>query len=169
VAAQIVLAILAWLHIISAVGWLGASMIFGFVVGPTMTRLSEEARLEFIAKVLPRYVRFGAGAAGSTILFGLIFTFALASGDSSMLSPSNPFGLQLTIGALFGFGAFLVVVLLVAPATRKATRIAQGTIEGKRGISSEMIQTMKRLRMGAMVVLVLLLLAFTFMVGTATL
>ncbi len=170
-AAPLIIAALAWLHILSAIGWLGASMIFGFVVGPSLAQFSPQARGEFISKVLPRYVRFGEGAAGGTVLFGLLFAYAFTDGDLSLLSPSNPFGLKLTAGAVLGLSAFMLVILVVAPTAKKIVRIVNEMAgQAKQGSPPpELAKMMARLERGARVTLVLLLLTFTFMVGAATL
>ncbi len=146
-------------------------MIFGFVVGPSLPQFSPQARGEFLSKVLPKYVRFGEGAAGATVLFGLLFAYAFTDGDLSLLSPSNPFGLKLTTGAVLGFTAFLLVILVVAPSAKKIVRIVNEMArQGSQGSPPpELAKMMARLRRGARITLVLLLVTFTFMVGAATL
>ncbi len=146
-------------------------MIFGLVVGPSLPQFSPQARSEFISRVLPKYVRFGEVAAGGTVLFGLLFAYAFTDGDLSLLSPINPFGLKLTTGAVLGFSAFLLVILVVAPSSKKVVRIVN-EMKGQAGQGSpppELAKMMARLGRGARIALVLLVLTFTFMVGAATL
>ncbi len=170
-AAPLVIAALAFLHIFSAIGWLGGLLIFSFVVGPSLAQFSPQARSEFISSVFPRYVRFGELVSAGTVLFGLLFAYAFTDGDLSLLSPSNPFGLKLTTGALLGFSAFLVVNLVLAPSAKKIVRIVNG-MKGQAGQGSpppELAKLTVRLQRGARIALVLLVLTFTFMVGAATL
>jgi uncharacterized membrane protein len=68
----LITAVVAWLHIISAIGWLGGGIMFAFVVGPALAKLSPPSSGEFLVKVVPRVVLFFQISAGTTILFGVL-------------------------------------------------------------------------------------------------
>src|SRR3989454_6550397 len=60
--APIVITILAYLHIISAMGWLGGAVLFVSAVAPGLRSMSPTARLEFLSKIGPRATRFFIGS-----------------------------------------------------------------------------------------------------------
>ena len=86
--------ILAWLHVVSAICWLGGGIMFAFVVGPALSRLSPASSGEFLVKVVPRVVLFFQVLAGLTILFGVLLLYNM--GGFGLLSPSTSYGLDLT-------------------------------------------------------------------------
>src|SRR2546425_6935937 len=78
--APIVITILAYLHIISAMGWLGGAVLFVSAVAPGLRAMSPTARLEFLSKIWPRATRFFIGSFTATNVFGpaLLFSFPSA-------------------------------------------------------------------------------------------
>src|SRR5207247_8055479 len=78
--APIVITILAYLHIISAMGWLGGAVLFVSVVGPGLRTLSPMARIEFLSKIGPGATRFFIGSSTATIIFGLGLLFSFPNG-----------------------------------------------------------------------------------------
>src|ERR1700693_1544079 len=105
---MIVTTILAWLHIFSAIGWLGGGILFAFVVGPALSKLSPQSSGEFLVKVVPGVVRVFQIIAGTTIVFGVLFLYSFSNGNFGMLSFSASFGMYLSIGLSIGFVAFLI-------------------------------------------------------------
>src|SRR5437867_13100746 len=99
--APIVITILAYLHIISAMGWLGGAVLFVSAVAPGLRSLSLTARLEFLSKVGPRAVRFFIGCSTATIVFGLVLLF------------SFPGAFIATVTAVFIFGLFAYLVAIL--------------------------------------------------------
>ncbi len=66
-----VVTVLAFAHIISAIAWFGAAILFVSTLGPSIRTLSRPAHLEFLATVVPRMTWYFFAAATSTVVFGL--------------------------------------------------------------------------------------------------
>jgi len=154
--AQIVITILAYLHIISAMGWLGGAVLFVSVVGPGLRSLSPTARLEFLSKVGPRAIRFFIGSSTATIVFGLGLLYAFPGASSTTISAG------LTLGLI----AYLVVIFVSIPSLRKADHLAKEMLaSGQAGPPSpELAKELKRGGIGVATVVVLLVITLMFMV-----
>ncbi|MDA4127237.1 MAG: hypothetical protein OK452_08575, partial [Thaumarchaeota archaeon] len=90
------IAILAWFHVVSAILWLGGGVMFAFVVGPALAKLSPSSSGEFLLNVAPRVARFFQIIAGSTVLFGVLLLYSMGGFD--LLSLSTFYGLDITVG-----------------------------------------------------------------------
>ena len=159
---QSVIAILTFLHIVTAMGWLGGVIFFLSAVGPGARAFTPPALLEFLTKVGPKQIRFFAGVATGTIVFGLALLFATFGTDYSSW-PNY-------IEAGFGFGliAYLIAILVTVPTLMKTVRIARQAMGGPLGPPPpELPKLLKRANMAAMAVALVLLLALVFMVSSA--
>jgi len=155
--APIVITILAYLHIISAMGWLGAAVLFVSVIGPGLRSLSPTARLEFLSKVGPRGTRFFIGTSTSTIVFGLALLFSFP----------GAFNTTITAGLTLGLIAYLDAILVSIPSFRKADHLAKEMLaSGQAGgpPSPELAKALKRGGIGVTTVVVLLVITLIFMV-----
>ena len=155
--APIVITILAYLHIISAMGWLGGAVLFVSAVAPGLRSLSPTARLEFLSKVGPRAVRFFIGSSTATIVFGLALLFSFP----------GAFSTTITAGLTFGLIAYLDAILVSIPSLRKADHLAKEMLaSGQAGgpPSPELAKALKRGGIGATTVVVLLVITLIFMV-----
>lgn len=101
-------AVLAVLHVFTAMGWLGGGLLFGFVISPRLAKLSRPAAREFVLGVAPGILRFFQVAAGATILFGLLLLYNMTNGDFSQLSFSSIWGRSLLIGMTTALVAFVL-------------------------------------------------------------
>jgi uncharacterized membrane protein len=156
--------ILAWLHVISAFGWLGGGIMFAFVVGPALSRLSPASSGEFLVKVVPRVVLFFQVFAGLTVLFGALLLYNM--GGLSLLSPSTTYGLNLTLGVTFALIAFVESEFVAVPIQLKAVRLIRGMLAaGEHQPPAEFPRTLKLATLTAVITVVLLLLTSIFMVG----
>ncbi len=70
--------ILAWLHIISVIGWMGFAMFFGMVMGPVFPQLSNESRKDLIIKLFPRLIRYAIIFSTLSLIFGILLYMELA-------------------------------------------------------------------------------------------
>jgi len=157
-----VIAFFAMLHILSAIAWFGAAIFFVSVVGPAVKTFTPAASLEFLLKVGPRQVRFFAGSATATIVFGLaLLYFSFGTGYTTW--PTS-----LVIGFSLGLIAYLDVLLVAAPAFRKADHIARELANNPQAgpPPPDLQRYLSRGRQGAASVVVILLLATIFMVAT---
>lgn len=156
--------ILAWLHVISAICWLGGGIMFGFVVGPALRRLSPASSAEFLLKVVPGVVRFFQIFAGLTVLFGALLLYNM--GGPSLLDPSTSYGLDLSIGVTFALVAFVESEFVAVPIQLKAVRLIKEMVAaGKHEPPAEFPKTQQRAVATALLTLVLLLITSVFMVG----
>jgi uncharacterized membrane protein len=159
---QSVIAALTFLHIVSAMGWLGGVIFFLSAVGPGARAFTPSASLEFLTKVGPKQIRFFAGVATATIAFGLALLFAYFGTDYS--SWPN----YIEAGFTFGLIAYLIAILVTIPTLRKAVRIAREVMSGPPGPPPpELPGLLKRANLAAIAVALVLLLALVFMVGSA--
>ena len=159
---QSVIAVLTFLHIVTAMGWLGGVIFFLSAVGPGVRAFTPPALLEFLTKVGPKQIGFFAGVATGTIVFGLALLFAAFGTDYS----SWPNYIETGFG--FGLIAYLIAVLVTIPTIRKLSGIARQLMSGPPGPPPpELLKLLKRANMATMAVALLLLLALIFMVSSA--
>jgi uncharacterized membrane protein len=157
-------AVLAWLHVISAISWLGGGIMFGIIIAPMLSKLSPPAAGEFLVKVGPRVARFFQAFAGLTVLFGLLLLYNI--GGFGLLTLSNTYGIELTIGVSFALAAFVVSEFFAVPPILKAVRlIKQMQSSGSHEPPAELAKTLRIAGATAMFLLVLLLLTSVFMVA----
>lgn len=156
--AAIVITTLAYLHIISAVTWLGGATLFVSVIAPGLRSVSPMARLEFLAKVGPKASQFFIGAATATIVFGLALLSAF----------SVDFGWKLDTGITLALIAYLLALIVTVPSIRKASRLAREALaSGQAGPPNpEIPKAMRRGGIASTIVVVLLVLTLAFMVAT---
>jgi hypothetical protein len=159
---QTVIAALTFLHIAFAMGWFGGVIFFLSAIGPGVRSFTPSASLEFLTKVGPKQVRFFAGVATGTLVFGLALLFAAFGTDYSSW-PSY-------IEAGFGLGliAYLLAMLVTIPTFRKVDRIAHQMMSGPPGPPPpEFAALLKRANLSVMAIALILLLTLVFMVGSA--
>lgn len=157
-------AALAWIHVFAAIGWMGAIMAFGMVIGPGLTRMSPPARLEFFAKVAPRFLRYGISFAGVTLVFGA----ALAYGEYDFLfSPMRIEGIYVMVGALLALANFFLSVLSVEPTVHKITAICESLLQSPGPPPPQFEPLQRRFRTLASAGIVLLILVLVFMIAAA--
>ena len=137
-------------------------MFFSIVMTPLMSDLSPSARAEMILKLFPKLTRYVTVFATLTLVFGLALAYGIA-GSSNMLSPANPYGLSIILGAITTLVAFGIVHAIVLPSARKMVRALQNVQP-----PADVSRLQKRMKTGATTVLVLLALALAFMVAAGS-
>lgn len=164
-ASTALLAVLAYGHILSAMGWLGGGILTTFVIGPNLQNMPSAANLEFNAKVLPKIIRFVQVMIGTTFLFGILLFYELYSGNFSSLG-STSYGMELYAGILLSLVAAVVVWTVTVPSFKKIIKIAKDLLQGRQqGPPPELAKYGKRARMGSTVVILLLLVVLATMVS----
>lgn len=163
-----VLPVLLWLHIFSAVGWLGAAMVFGLLIGPTVGTFTPGTRAEVVVKLFPKYVKYVEAFSIATVVFGVALVLYIGNGDMSVFSPSTTFGLYITAGAVIALITVGLAFSLIVPTARKIVRLTEEMVKNQSPPSPELPKASARLRMSATLALVLLVLVLICMVaGTA--
>ncbi len=150
--------VLAYLHIISAMGWLGGAVLFVSVLAPGLRSLSPMASMEFLSKVGPRATRFFIGTSTATVVFGLSLLYA----DLSVLST------DIYVGLTLGLIAYLDAMLVTVPGFRKADYLAKEKLaSGQAGPPPpEFAKALRRGGLGVATVVVLLVITLMFMVAS---
>jgi len=157
--------VVLWVHIFGAIGWLGAAMAFGMVIGPSLLGMSPPARTEFFAKVLPKYVRYVEGLSLLTIIFGVITAVVVINGNFSLWTLSNNFQILITTGAVLALVAMIDGLAVVVPASRKVSSMSEQLLKTPGPPPPELLASVAKLRMGSMVSMILLILTTIFMVA----
>lgn len=160
--------VVLWVHIFGAIGWLGAAMVFGMVIGPSLPKLSPGTRAEFMVKVTPKYVRYVEILSVITLVFGVAMVAVLADGNFSIMSPSTPFGLYISTGAILALVAEALAFTVIVPSAHKIVKLTEVMMKNPGPPSPELIAAGKRLRIGSVIGMILLILVTVFMVAGAT-
>jgi uncharacterized membrane protein len=161
------LGVLLWLHVFSAIGWLGGDLVLLIGMEPRLGKLSPAARSELTTNLFPRLNRLEMTFATATILFGFFSAYEFTGGDLAMLSPATPWGLAITVGAALGLAAFLLEVVVEYPSENKVIAITRQMLaDGKTEPPPELSKYHERSEFAEAGVLVLLLVALAFMVAS---
>ena len=159
--------VLTWIHVFSAVGWLGAALLFGMLIGPLMPKLSPATRSELILKLFPKYLPYVQSFAVSTLIFGAVLAVVSTNGNLSIYAPTNLYGFYISIGvglalvsAVFGFG-------LAIPSAKKILKLTREMTATPGPPPPEMAKASRRLRIGSTTTMVLLIVVLVFMVAAA--
>jgi hypothetical protein len=155
--APIVITVLAYLHIVSAMGWLGGAVLFVSSIAPGLRSLSPGASLEFLAKVGPRSTRFFAISATATIVFGL----GLLSALPGLL------GTNIVFGIAIGLVAYITAIVTML-SFNKADHLAKKMLAGGQAgpPPPEFMAALKRGGIAVTVTTLLLVVALVSMVAT---
>ncbi len=167
VAPMLLNGILAWLHIFGAIGWMGIAMFFGMVLGPLLGKLTPATRSELILKLFPKVLVYIRAFSIFTVLMGVALVFSMTNGDLSLLSPATSFGLYITVGATLALITIAVAMGLVLPSAKKVVEITQSLVQNPGPPPPELLKVSRRLRIGSVVGLALLVLVLAFMVAAA--
>jgi hypothetical protein len=167
--APLIDATLAWFHVFLAVGWLGAAMFFGMVVGPLLPKLSPHTRGELLLNLLPRMVRYITAFSTLTLLMGAALALGIVGGRLELLSPTNAWGLRITIGVTLSFIAFGIALGVVVPAAKRIVKVIESLQQNPQQPPAKLIDLQKRMRAGAGIVMILLIIVLVFMVAAARL
>ena len=160
---DVVIGILAYGHVLSAIMWLGGGLLTGFVIGPSLRGIAPSAALEFNAKVLPKIIRFVQAALGLTFLFGLLLLYSFRDGDLSWLMNSTQ-GYVLSAGILVALLTGVFAMAYVIPAFKKVGALSSAALQSGQPPAPEMAKYGKRARLGSMAGVFLLLFVLAMMV-----
>jgi uncharacterized membrane protein len=163
----IIAGILNWLHVISAIGWLGAAMVFAMILSPVLPKMTAAGRGEFIIKVLPKYATYVTLLILSTLVFGGSLALYLVY-TGSAFSFSSQWGLSIMAGAGIALLVAVIGLGIIIPAMKKMVKIVKDMQANPAAAPSpELPKIQRRMRVGSMIGLVLLFLVVIFMVTAA--
>jgi len=158
--AQIIIDILGYGHVLSAIGWLGGGLLTTFVLGPSLRSLSPSAGLEFNARILPKIIRFVNVAVGLTLVFGIGLFFAVSDQLTSTQSD------EIFAGAALALVTAAVAFAVTIPSFRKVIRFASEALQSGQPPSPEMMESAARARQGAIISVILLLVVLVTMIAS---
>lgn len=151
----LLVAVIAWFHILFAISWVGSAVFFAAVLSPMLAALTPQARSEFLVKSLPKIERFELAVSTLTIVFGLFLALALKEW--------SPF---IIFGATFGLTAYLIGLLVMTPLAKKMEsilKILQNDPDD--GLLKELVGVQKKFGMASMIELIMMLLTVSSMVA----
>ena len=162
--------VLIYLHIFSAVGWLGGVLTFRLVLTPLMPKLSGSTRGELVVKLFPKFLTTVVSFAGMTGAFGILLAFTLSSEDPNLYPLSGMWGLRIMIGASVALIVFLLGFLVSLPAVKKmAGMLTEMQAKNQQQPPPEFPKLQKRVAMLANIGLILLVIVLMLMVSAAEL
>ena len=166
-----IIALLTWLHIISIVSWLGSAIILTSVVQPSMARFSPQTRGEMALTFMPRMARFIQISATLAIVFGFLLGLSISNGDPFFFfSSTNTLGLRITIGAILGLIAYIMVFAVLTPTVKKLGEVTkQMQANPQQPPPAQLGALQRKVRMGGPAGVIVLSLAMAFMVAAVTL
>ena len=164
---MLITAIIAWFHIASAIMWLGGGILFAFVIGPGLARLSPPSSGEFFVKIVPKVSLFFRIVAATTVLFGALLIYTgISNGDFPGYSFTTTWGASVTIGLAFGLVAFLNSEFVAQRPLKKAIRLLKEMrMSGKHEPPAELPKTIESAKLTANVTVILLIITSIFMVS----
>ena len=117
---------LLFIHIVTVVLWMGASVLMVSVLGPGMAKLSPTTRADFLKILGPRFVNYVIRNATVAIVAGLIL-YAYIMGFivpvSMDIAPSSSGMPWIGIGILFGLIAYAIGLAFVVRLNRKLFKL----------------------------------------------
>ena len=157
---QILIDILAYGHVLSAIGWLGGGIFVTFVIAPNLSKLSPGAGLEFFSTVLPKILRFFQVTIGATLGFGILLF--LVVGNELTPTQFDEIGVGVVLAIATGVIAFVETV----PSFRKVSKFASEALQNKQPPNPEIAKYGKRARTGSIAGIVLLLAVLLMMTAS---
>jgi uncharacterized membrane protein len=157
---QFITDILAYGHVLSAMGWLGGGIIVTFVVGPNVSSLTPGAGLEFFAKILPKILRFFQVTVVSTLLFGVLLFLQVGNGMTTTQFD------EIAVGVVIAIVTGIIAFAETIPSFRKVSKIANEAIQNKQPPSPDIAKYGRRARIGSLVGVLLLLCVLGMMIAS---
>jgi uncharacterized membrane protein len=120
--------LLLGLHVAGVISWMGASVMYGSVLGPSFSKSDlVETKPEFAISVMSKFSRFITGASLLTIIAGF-FLFDYISTVATTILPPGSRILFIYAGAVLGFAAFVVTLASVIPSTSRIVKILKSGV-----------------------------------------
>jgi len=165
----LVSAVLAWLHILAAIGWMGSAMFLAMVLGPSTRELPPPSRRDLVLRLFPRFIRYVTVFATLTLVFGVLLGMVLVSDGNDVLSPSTTWGVRIIVGASLALVAYGLALSLGLRSARKILGLLEKPRQDQEVQAIEMAKLTRRLRLAAATVTLLLSISLIFMVAAARL
>ena len=119
---DIIFLVLIFVHVVAAVLWMGAVVLFVSVLTPSMRRLTGTSRMDLMKAMGPTYANYLVRNATVAVAAGLIL-YAYISQSSSPLPDSEiPW---IALGIIFGLVAYVVGIYLFTITRKQAKMMDQ--------------------------------------------
>lgn len=116
--ADVLALVVRYLHIFSAILWIGALGFSVMVLRRVMPRLGMPTRKETLRQLIPVVIRFLPAVATMTIVFGAILYLVLGDFDPNVLWGSE-WGMVILLALVLALALFAFGILVVIRASRK--------------------------------------------------
>jgi uncharacterized membrane protein len=168
---DIVFLVLLFAHIGTVVLWMGASILYVSVLGPSMAKLAPSSRADLVKAIGSAYEKYLLRNATIAIAAGLIL-YAYITQVASSLAPSSSGMPWILLGIISGLVAYIIGIAVVMRANRGMMRLmnlstAAPTSSGTP--STEMNALQGRVRIGSGLQALFLFIALLCMVVGANL
>jgi hypothetical protein len=159
---SLVLTILAVLHVIFGMNFLGSVFVLNLVIGPMVLLVSPATLVEFFSKFWPAMTRFLHISIGGTALFGI-----LLYADGNFSSVSGTTAILLDAGILIGLLAMIEGEALQIPAVNGLLKQMPAGGPAQQGFTPEQQKAINRVKAGGVAGVLTITLAVIFMVAAA--
>src|SRR4029077_12908802 len=153
-------------HIGTVVLWMGASILYVSVLGPSIAKLAPSSRADLIKAIGSRYERYIVRNATIAIAAGIIL-YAYITQVATSFEPSSSGTPWILIGIIFGLSAYIIGITVVIRANRGLMKLMGQSTAGQTGPatpSPEMTRLQRRVAMGSGIQALLLFIALLAMV-----
>lgn len=139
------------IHVGTVVLWMGASVLFVSVLGPSMAKLTGSIRADLFKAIGPRYESYVVRNATIAIVSGIIL-YAYITQVATSLAPSERGKTWLMVGIIFGLIAYIIGIVVVMRGNRALMRLMNQVSPAETAPgppSGEMGRLQRRVAMGA--------------------
>jgi hypothetical protein len=168
---DIVFLVLLFAHVGTVVLWMGASILYVSVLGPSITKLAPSSRADLVKAIGSAYEKYIVRNATIAIVAGLVLYAWITQVDTGV-APTGSWMPWILIGILSGLVAYIIGIAVVIRANRGLMRMMSQSSSGPTGSetpSTEMSALQRRVRMGSGLQALFLFIALLCMVVGANL
>ena len=160
---------LLFIHVGTVVLWMGASILFVSVLGPSIAKLSGSSRADLYKAIGSRYESYLVRNATIAIVAGLVL-YAYITQVATSLAPTSGAQPWLLAGIVFGLAAYIIGLSVVMRGNRGLMKLMNPSGQtAPMAPSDQMARLQRRVAMGAGLQALLLALALLSMVVGANL
>jgi uncharacterized membrane protein len=158
---DIIFLVLIFVHVVAAVLWMGAVVLFVSVLTPSMRRLTGPSRMDLMKAMGPTYANYLVRNATVAVAAGLIL-YAYISQSSPLPDSEMPW---IAVGIVFGLVAYGVGIYLFTITRKQAKMMGQAPAgQSADAPPADMASVQRRMAMLAGIQALLLFIALLSMV-----
>jgi hypothetical protein len=168
---DIIFLVLLFVHVGTVVLWMGASILYVSVLGPSIAKLAPSSRADLVKAIGSKYERYTLSVATIAIVVGLILYAWMTQVDTGV-APTGSWMPWILVGIISGLVAYIIGIIVVMRANRGLMRMMSQSSSGPTGSgtpSAEMMGLQRRVAMGSGLQALFLVIALLCMVVGANL